>query len=203
MSVVPRRFDEHTTKVSVAGLGDRSAPILWPARMLGWDHTGVAHDLSGPLEAGEGAEFGCKSYRGDLADATQCLERINERSKLAGCVDDGAIDRSVEPLDTLGLVVDLQHELDQCGVLLDVRQSQSSYPLPPRRSPGSATFSGALPVTGTCPADAWRATGLPSPPHVLGPALEWPRACRPEPKSESGRRCGMIGPAFRRHADRS
>src|SRR5688572_21307362 len=99
MSVVPRRFDEHTAEVSVAGLGDGSAPILWSARVFGRNHAGVAHDLSGTLEAGESSELGCKSDRGDLAHATQRLKGVYESSKVGRGVRNGAIDRSFEALD--------------------------------------------------------------------------------------------------------
>src|SRR5687767_4456583 len=88
MSVVPRRFDKHTTEVSVAGLGDGAAPILWAAPMLGRNHAGVTHDLSCTFEADEGAELGRESDRGDLVDAAQRLKRIDQCSKMDGSVRD-------------------------------------------------------------------------------------------------------------------
>src|SRR5690606_16080994 len=68
------------------------------------------------------------------------------RLEMSRCRLDSTIDRPLEPLDPLVLVIDFHDVVDQGGVLLGVRHLQPSHPLPPRRSPRSTALARALAV---------------------------------------------------------
>src|SRR5690242_11153990 len=57
MAIVPRRLDEDSSKVTIAGFGDGSALSFAATRVLRGHHAGVAHHLRGPLEATEAADL--------------------------------------------------------------------------------------------------------------------------------------------------
>ena len=114
--------------------------------MLGRHHACVAHHLPGFLEPTEAAEFGRECDGRYFCYTAQRLQRVHDRSPLLGRDCDGLIDRRIEALNALALVVDLENQLKQCCILLGVWKPQCSNPLPPRRCPRVAVVSGSLPV---------------------------------------------------------
>jgi hypothetical protein len=128
MPVVPSRLHEHAPKVRVAGLGDGAATRLWSARVLGRHHARVAHHLAGLLEATEAAEFGRECDGRYFCHASQRLQRFDDRSQLLGRGFDGLINRGVEALDALNLVIDLEDQLEQRRILLGMWQLESVPP---------------------------------------------------------------------------
>ncbi|MEO7037804.1 MAG: hypothetical protein ABI548_27805 [Polyangiaceae bacterium] len=77
--------------------------------------------MPGLLKATEAAEFSRERHRRYFGHAPKSLQRIDDGPQLLGCGINGSINRGVEPLDTLPLVVDLQDQLDERRILLSVR----------------------------------------------------------------------------------
>jgi hypothetical protein len=107
---------------------------------------GVAHELSRPIEAGEGADFGDDGRRGDLGDAPQRLERRDHGAQRGGRGDDGGIDRLLEARDPIPGVVDLGDVVAVRRLLRRVIEAETADPLlepvgprvRPRRGPAAA-----------------------------------------------------------------
>jgi hypothetical protein len=76
MSVGPRRFDENSAKVTVAGLGDRAPSRCASARVLARQRPAVAHQLRGSLETRDLAHFGDQSRGGQFRDSAQRLQPL-------------------------------------------------------------------------------------------------------------------------------
>jgi hypothetical protein len=76
MSVGPRRFDENSAKVTVAGLGDRAPSRCASARVLARHRPAVAHQLRGSLETRDLAHFGDQSRGGQFRDSAQRLQPL-------------------------------------------------------------------------------------------------------------------------------
>src|SRR5882672_5673653 len=140
--------------------GNRSAPRLRAARVLGRHHPGVTHHLRGLLKAAETAEFCGERDRRYFCDTTQCLQRMDDGSQLLGRNLDSAIDGPVEALNAMSLVVNLEDQLHERGVLLGVSQLQASYPLPPGGRPRSAVVCGSKPIAQQVLAEAMLGTQL-------------------------------------------
>jgi hypothetical protein len=103
--------------------------------------------LSGFLEATEAAEFGRECDGRYFCHAAQRLQRSDDRSQLLGRRFNGMINRRIEALDALPLVIDFEDQLEQRRILLPMRQLESSNPLPPRRCPRAGIVGWALSVT--------------------------------------------------------
>jgi len=65
----PRRLEEDTSHVGIAGLGDSSLSPCIAARMLARDDTAVRHQLLGGLEAREASDLDRDRRRTELADS--------------------------------------------------------------------------------------------------------------------------------------
>src|SRR5262245_19189813 len=63
VAVGPGRLDHDSPQVGVAGLRDRAATHLLPARVLARYHAAVAHELIRPLEARDLPELGSDGHR--------------------------------------------------------------------------------------------------------------------------------------------
>jgi hypothetical protein len=73
-AVVAGRLDEEPACVAGAGLGDRALPSLLAGAVFGGDEPEVVHQLRGALEAGEVADLGAQSDRGERVDAAQAAQ---------------------------------------------------------------------------------------------------------------------------------
>jgi hypothetical protein len=85
MAVMPRGFDYHSAEVRVAGLGDRAAGLLRPARMLRGNQADEGHETRRRGKPPHIAELGCNRERRqviDPAEAAQALDTRPERLEL-------------------------------------------------------------------------------------------------------------------------
>src|SRR3954468_23223890 len=99
MAIVPSGFHEHAPKMRVARLGDRAAPSLGPTRVLGRHHAGVAHHLASFLEATEATELGRERHCRYFCNATQSLQRFDDRTELLGGGIDSSVNCGIEALN--------------------------------------------------------------------------------------------------------
>jgi hypothetical protein len=77
--VGPGPFDQGAAGRGVAGFGDRTLPASLPTRIFGGDQPQAFHQLSGVLEAGEVSQFRHGGDGHGKLDATQGLERFDDR----------------------------------------------------------------------------------------------------------------------------
>jgi hypothetical protein len=79
IAIGPRAFDERATGVGVAGFGEGTLPASLTAGVFRGDEPQEAHQLSGVIEAREVAEFRHGGDGHGELDATQGLERFDDR----------------------------------------------------------------------------------------------------------------------------
>jgi hypothetical protein len=73
----PRRFNNHTSKVRIAGFRYTAMLDSRAAGMLAGHHPAVAHQLPRIAESGQGTDFGDDTNRNDLAYTSQRLQSFN------------------------------------------------------------------------------------------------------------------------------
>jgi len=74
MAVMPGGFDEHASKMGIAGLGNRASRLLGPAGMLGGHQADKAHEARGGGKATGVAEFGGDGERREIVNAAKAAQ---------------------------------------------------------------------------------------------------------------------------------
>ena len=72
-TIAPRCFDDDSSQVCVAGLGDAPASHSLSTGVFAGYSTAITHQLPSTLKAGHLAQLGRDGYSRDIRDAPQCL----------------------------------------------------------------------------------------------------------------------------------
>src|SRR5512143_2041730 len=97
----------------VARLRDGTTAVPWATRMLGGYDSGVAHHLGCSLEARERPELRHEGDGSDPGDAPQRLECLDDCLHVCGRLFHCLIDRAVEALEPLCLVLHRKDVVEQ------------------------------------------------------------------------------------------
>ena len=104
----PRGFNNHSSKMCVAGLGDAALPSFRATGIFTGNQAAVGHELPGGAKTRDLTELGDDGDRGDLRNATKGLEsgddRTHSRRRQACRLLDGTIQAFQAHSDMLDLV---------------------------------------------------------------------------------------------------